>query len=143
VQTGHAPPFNPAAQLDDKVVKFVVRGLGKHTARNDIIRELTDWRRLAWVDAERLVAQVERKHVRRIALRQGPFFIFLAFGSMGGGALFTVGSASRMYLSLMHVSVVTPWELFRNGGFLLTGLAMFGGGLLGVWQLIRAILFNR
>jgi hypothetical protein len=140
---GNPPPFNPAAQLDDKVAKFVIRGLGKHVARNDIIRELTEWRRLAWVDAERLVAQVERKHLRSIALRQGPFFICLAFGSMGGGALFTVGSGYRLYLALTYVSIATPWVLFRDGGFLLTGLAMFGGGLLGVWQIIRAILFNR
>jgi len=127
---GNPPPFNPAAQLDDQVTKFVIRGLGKHVARNDVIRELTEWRRLAWGDAERLVAQVERKHLRRIALRQGPFFIFLAFGSMAGGALFTVGSASRMYLALMYVSVATPWELFRNSGFRSPGWRCSGVGFL-------------
>jgi len=26
---------------------------------------------------------------------------------------------------------------------LLTGLAMLGGGAIGIWQLVKAILFNR
>jgi hypothetical protein len=114
-QAGSAHLPTPAPQLDRKVIKFVVSKLGKHTSRNDVIRELTEWRRLAWSDAARLVAEVERKHLRSITLRQGPFYLVLAAGTMLGGLLMVVGSGIRLYLALKYPSVETPLILVRSG----------------------------
>jgi len=80
----------PAVRLDRDIIKFVVQRLGRHTPREDVIRELTRSRRMAWADAHRLVAEVERKHVRSIAFRRGPFYIFLSLVSIVGGLGLTI-----------------------------------------------------
>jgi hypothetical protein len=133
----------PTPKLDDQVVAFVVKRLGKHTARNDVIRELTEWRYLAWVDAERLVATVERKYVRRIAIRQAPFFFCLAIGVILGGAAGLLGSLFELYIALVHPSLRSPRLLVYGAGGVFTSLAMLGGGLMGIGQIFRAVVFNR
>jgi hypothetical protein len=130
-------------QFDQQISRFVVRQLGKHVDRNDIIRELTERCHLAWPDAERLVAQIERQERRGIAVRQSPYLLGIAVVTIITGLGMLLSAGIRLYIVLKYPSLDTPVVLVRSGAAFLTGLAMVLGASIGSWQTIRAMLFNR
>ena len=51
---------------------FVIRELGKHRQRNDIIQKLCEDVGMNWSQAEKFMRQVEAENKSAIALKQSP-----------------------------------------------------------------------
>jgi hypothetical protein len=126
--------------LDDALVEWVVRDLGRQRNRNDIIRVLCEETQLPWRQVERFVRRVEIEHYDRIAARQSPLVIFLGIGSIVGGLLLM---GYTVYITLaghtINLSGV-PVPYLENGAYFVTGAAMVIGGLAGIW---RAVMLMR
>src|SRR5512139_2220660 len=60
---------------------YVIRELGKHHQRNDIIQRLCEAGEISWKDAEKFVQQVEDENTSKIALRQSPLVTLIGIGS--------------------------------------------------------------
>ena len=64
----------------EKATEFVVKELGKHHNRNEIIIALCEQMRLNWHEAELFVQETESQQDRAIAIRQSPVIIILGIG---------------------------------------------------------------
>lgn len=77
----------------EKATEFVVKELGKHHSRNEIIVALCEQMGLNWREAELLVQEIESQQDRAIAIRQSPVLITLGIGIFLAGAWLTLNSA--------------------------------------------------
>lgn len=104
---------------EQEATRFVIRQLGRHQSRNDIIRGLCERGRFDWRQAEQFVYRVEYEHRRQIAARQMPFILLVAFATIIGGIVF-----------------------MAIGGFYFscTGSAMVLGGLIGIISIISRLI---
>jgi hypothetical protein len=123
-----------------------VREYGRHRSRDEIIRALSEQHSLAWGDAHELMAQIERDHGRKIALRQSPFFIILGVVTIIGGCILM--ARSGYYLYWMHsrgteLSGIAAISMSRSLVYLcvqlVTGLAMMLGATIGLGQTIKGL----
>ncbi len=127
----------------DAATAFIIRELGKHHSRNDIIQALCEQSNTTWSEVERFVQQVEAQHGRDIAVRQSPLLIWLGAGTI------VVGIGLVCYSSLYFANFTqreTVQELlglrsayFMIGTFL-TGLAMIAGGIVGFWKTFMPLI---
>jgi hypothetical protein len=131
----------------EKATEFVVKELGKHHNRNEIIITLCEQMRLNWHEAEVLVQEIESQQDRAIAIRQSPVIIILGIGI----SLVGIGMALNSSLYIINFfrsqhntfSVMDALELrtlYLQAGALLTGLIMIAGGIIGNWQLFSKLL---
>lgn len=132
----------------EKATEFVVKELGRHRSRNDIIVTLCEQMRLGWREAELLVQEIESQQGRAIAMRQSPMIIILGVGVLLAGIWITVNNSlyfMDFFLSQHDTfSVMEALELrtiYLRAGSLLSGLAMIAGGIIGSWQFFSK-LFN-
>jgi hypothetical protein len=102
-----------------EATRFVIRQLGRHQSRNDIIRGLCERGRFDWRQAEQFVYRVENEHRRQIAARQMPFILFVAFATIIGGVVFV--AIGGFYFSC-------------------TGSAMVLGGLIGIVSIVYRLI---
>ena len=127
-----------------ETVDFVVHEFGRHRSRDEIIRMLSQEHRLAWGEAQELIAKVERQHRTTIARRQSPFFIFLGVATLLGG-LFLAGRGIlviyAMYFETTHgvIRVPNPRAVGIIIGQMFTGIAMVAGSILGLGQTIKGM----
>jgi hypothetical protein len=135
-----------AGGYDPQVVEFVVREYGRHRSRDEIIRALSEQHHLAWGDAHELMAQVERDHGRKIALRQSPFFIILGVVTIIGGCILMARSGYYLYgiysrgTQLSGIAAIsTSRSLVYLCVQLVTGLAMVLGATIGLGQTIKGL----
>ncbi len=131
----------------EKAVEFVVRELGKHHNRNEIIVTLCEQIGINWQDAEKLVREVEIQHERRIAVRQSPIAIILGVGTvLVGIGLFLNGFFffMRLFQELggeFSFSIVLGLRyVYFEIGQLITGLAMVLGGSIGSARVLSKVL---
>lgn len=122
-----------------QATEFVIRELGKHHQRNDIIQRLCETGGINWAAAEKFVQQVEAENSGTIALKQSPIITFIgvctALGGLGlsiGIVVVTLGGVNIYFLSF-------PVPFLGNIVYFFTGLAMLGGGLWGMWDTIRKV----
>jgi hypothetical protein len=116
---------------------FVVRELGRHRQRNDIIQKLCELGEVNWTTAEKFVQQVEAEHSSAIALKQSPLVTVIGIGTALGGLglmLWMVGETTRGTIFLLFY---IPW--LGNIVYFFTGLAMMVGGIWGMWETILRI----
>ena len=132
-----------AVQITDAdLAAFVVRQLGKHAERNDLIFELCHIAGLSWEQASRFVQQVEDQNRSRIALRQSPVLLVFAIGTfIGGLALLFISIPFLLNLAqTQSLDLLTLRRSYRMVMAFGTGLAMIAGSVLGSWQTLRAVL---
>ena len=131
----------------EKATEFVIRELGKHHNRNEIITALCEQMGLNWQEAGKLVQEIESQHGRAIAARQSPIVIVLGIG------LLIVGIGLTCYESMFFMnffqsrhdvlSVDNALEIrsvYYQAGSLLTGISMIIGGIVGSWEVISKLL---
>jgi hypothetical protein len=133
-----------SGEFDPAIVDFVVREFGRHRSRDEIVRALSTQHRLAWGEAQELVAKVEREHRMTIARRQSPFFIFLGVATLIGGLLLTgrgIFVLYALYFSTTHgvVQIPNPHALGVIVAQMFTGIAMVAGSLVGLGQTIKGL----
>ena len=132
----------------EEATQFVVRELGRHHNRNEIIMTLCERMGFNWKEAERFVLEIESQHGRVIAARQSPIIIVLGIGLLIIGTGLTIYNLLFFvdYFSAQHnaFSVEGALEIrtmYYRVGSLLVGIAMIASGIVGSWKTISK-LFN-
>ncbi len=128
--------------MDEKLTPFIVKELGRHHDRKEIIREVCERGGLNWKDAEQLVILVESRNKRTIAVRQTPMLLFLSIGTLLIG-IGLVAYNMEIILAFFQKDLLGQILSLQGGYYrvvgLLTGLGMTAGGAAGLWKALGAI----
>src|SRR5574338_326457 len=68
--------------MNEELTTFIIKELGKHHDRKEIVRKVCEQSPLDWKEAEQLIILVEAQHKRTIAVRQTPLLLFLSIGTL-------------------------------------------------------------
>ena len=109
-----------------EATEYVIRELGKHRSRDDIVNEICKQTNWPWKQVRHFVQRVEVQHEDQITGRQMPLLIALGVGAIVAGLLLT---GATIYVNLSGESV-NPYGA-------LIGLGMMVGGTAGIWQAVR------
>jgi len=129
--------------MNEELTNLIIKKLGKHHDRNEIIRSLCEQSTLSWTEAERLVEQVEAEHESMIAGRQRPFLILVSVGTLilGIGLLFY---NSQFFIGFFQRGIFEQILSLQGGYYrvigLITGLGMAVGGLFGLGKGLLPLL---
>jgi len=121
---------------DEELTNKIIKELGKHHDRQEIVRKICEQSSLSWSEAERLVEEVESQNRRKIAVRQGPLLMLLSIGSLilGIGLL---AYNMEILVAIFHADLMQQILSLQSGYYrlagLLTGVGMIIGGFYGVW----------
>ena len=118
---------------------FVIRELGKHHQRNDIIQKLCETGGINWRDAEKFVRQVEAENTGTIALKQSPMVILIGIGTTLGGLVLMILIAIGTLQGYIIFFLSFPVPYLGNIVYFFTGLAMMAGGIWGMRETILRI----
>lgn len=131
----------------EKATAYIIKELGKHHTRNEIITALCEQMGLNWREAGQLIQEVESQHGRTIAARQSPLIIIFAIGLLIMGIGLTINNTlffMDFFQSKNYVlSVDNALEIrtaYYQAGSLLVGISLIIGGVLGSWQTISKLL---
>src|ERR1043165_8471338 len=69
---------------------FVIRELGKHRQRNDVLQKLCEDAGMNWGEAEKFLRKVEAENKSAIALKQSPVITLIGIGTIILGLGLTV-----------------------------------------------------
>lgn len=122
-----------------EATEFVVRELGKHRSRDDIIRTLCEQAEFDWRQATQFVRRVETEHGQRIAMRQSPLIVILGVGTILAGIVITLWVTVETLNGTIIFLLSLPIPYLGNLVYFTTGLGMIAGGCLGLWQTIKAL----
>ncbi|HSB01269.1 MAG TPA: hypothetical protein VLE49_11500 [Anaerolineales bacterium] len=122
-----------------QATEFVIRELGKHHQRNDIIQRLCETGGINWAAAEKFVQQVEAENSSKIALRQSPLITLIGIGTVIGGLGLMVWIVMATLSGIIIYFLSFPIPYLGNITYFFTGLAMLAGGIWGMWDTIRKI----
>ena len=123
-------------------VDFVVRELGKHRQKNDIIQKLGETNEMNWSDADKFVRRVEAENSGAIARKQSPVITVMGVGTIIlwlALVLWVVIETLQGYI-IFFLSFPVPY--LGNIFYFLTGTAMIMGGLRGIWDTVRSLWNN-
>ncbi len=109
-----------------EATEYVIRELGKHRSRDDIVREICKQTNWPWKQVQHFVQRVEVQHEDQITGRQMPLLIALGVGTVVAGLLLIIFT---IYLNLSGEGV--------NPYFAFVGLGMLVGGAAGIWRAVR------
>jgi len=115
----------------EQMTEYIVKELGKNRNPQDVIMFLCESEKLSWPEAEKLVRQVYSSRRREIATRQSPLLIFFCVGLL----LLGIGG-----IILGAVGIMDGDGSRSDGRYLLTGIGMLLGGIIGLWNTIASIL---
>ncbi len=128
--------------MNEEFTTFIIKELGKHHDRKEIIRRLCEQSQLNWNEAEQLIALVEAQHKRTIAVRQTPLLLFLSIGTLVIG-LGLLAFNMQVLLAFFQKDLLAQVLSVQSGYYrligLITGLAMTIGGMAGLWRAFGAI----
>lgn len=108
-----------------EATEFVIRELGRHRSRDDIVREICEQTNWPWKQVQHFVQRVEVQHQDQITGRQMPLLIALGVGTIVGGLLLIVFA---IYSSSSGEGA--------NLSYALVGLGMLVGGIAGIWRAV-------
>ncbi len=109
-----------------EATEYVIRELGKHRSRDNIVREICEQTNWPWKQVQHFVQRVEVQHQDQITGRQMPLLIALGVGSVVVG----------LFLMVYDILLISSGESL-NPYFALVGLGMLVGGGAGVWHAVR------
>jgi len=130
--------------MNEELNNLIIKKLGKHHDRNEIIQTVCERSTLSWTEAERLIEKVAAEHGSIIAARQRPFLLLVSAGTLilGIGLLFYNG---QFFMGFFQRGIFEQLISMQGGYYrvigLITGLGMAVGGLLGlgksIWPLLK------
>ena len=127
----------------DELIELVIRELGKHHERRDIVARICEQSTLGWGEAEQLVAEVESQYKRKIAARQGPLLVFVSVGTLVIGLGLLIYNI-ELIAAIFNKDLLGQILSLRSGYLqlisLVTGLGMTVGGLYGIWNALAALM---
>ena len=128
--------------MNEELTTLIIKELGRHRDRKDIIQKICERDGLNWQEAEQLITLVEAQNRRAIATRQTPLLLFLSIGTLllGLGLLvINMDILSGFFQKDLLGQVLSlQSSYYRVLGFI-TGLGMTAGGLVGLWKAFEAI----
>lgn len=116
---------------------FVIRQLGRHSQRNEIIRQLCEYSEMNWAQAEKFILKVESEHKQKIAARQSPLIATIGGITIIVGLITTIGVVMRTFQGEIILLLSLPIPYSGNVAYFLLGIAMITGGLRGTWSVLR------
>jgi len=125
-----------AALTREDQEKYVARELGSGADRNTLIRYVCETGEMSWPEAEAFVARVALEHEHEIAKRQSPLMLVISIGTIIGGAFLTLAG---VYVLITFFSGELRARLDFVYYALVTGLAMIGGGLIGLTRTLKSL----
>ncbi len=127
----------------EELIELVIRELGKHHERRDIVARICEQSTLGWGEAEQLVTEVESQYKRKIAARQGPLLVFVSVGTLVIGLGLLIYNF-ELIAAIFNKDILGQVLSLRSGYLqlisLVTGLGMTVGGLYGLWNALAALL---
>ena len=125
----------------EELINLIIKELGRHRHRQEIVRKICEASTLNWSEAERLIAEVEEQNKRKIATRQGPLLIFLSIGTLVLG-IGLLAYNVELLVAIFNRDLLEQILGLRSGYYrlvgLVTGLAMTIGGLYGIWTTLAS-----
>jgi len=125
----------------EELINLIIKELGRHRHRQEIVRKICEASTLSWSEAERLIAEVEEQNKRKIATRQGPLLIFLSIGTLVLG-IGLLAYNVELLVAIFNRDLLGQILGLRSGYYrligLVTGLAMTIGGLYGIWTTLAS-----
>ena len=125
----------------EELTDMIIRELGKHHDRKEIVRKICEASTLDWRGAEKLLADVEAEHKGKIAARQGPLLMLLSIGTLLLG-IGLVAYNIEILVAIFSSDLLGQILGVRSGYYriaaLITGLGMTVGGLYGVWTTLAS-----
>jgi hypothetical protein len=122
-----------------QATEFVIRELGKHRQRNDIIQTLCEKGGINWKAAEKFVEQVEAENAGAIALKQSPLVTVIGMGTALGGLGLMIWIATATIQGIIIYFLSFPVPYLGNIFYFFIGLAMMVAGIWGTWETILKI----
>jgi hypothetical protein len=126
---------------NEELTNLIIKELGKHHDRKDIVRKVCEESNLNWTEAERLVTEVETLNKRKIAARQGPFLIFVSTGTLVLG-IGLLAYNMELLIAIFNKDLLGQILSLHSGYYrltaLVTGLGMTVGGLYGAWTALAS-----
>jgi hypothetical protein len=129
--------------MNEELTNLIIKKLGKHHDRNDIIRMVCEQSTLSWTEAESLIEQVTAEQGSMIEGRQRPFLILVSVGTLilGIGLLFY---NSQFFIGFFQRGIFEQFLSLQGGYYrvigLITGLGMALGGLIGLGKSLLPLL---
>jgi hypothetical protein len=129
--------------MNEELNNLIIKKLGKHHDRNEIIQAVCERSTLSWTEAERLIEKVAAEHGSMIAGRQRPFLILVSTGTLilGIGLLFY---NSQFFMGFFQRGIFEQLLSLQGGYYrvigLITGLGMALGGLIGLGKSLLPLL---
>ena len=131
--------------MDKELTTFIIKELGKHRNRKEIIQKVCERGGLNWKEAERLFVLVEARNRSTVTARQSPLLLFLSVGTL----LLGIGLLAYnmdIVLAFFQKEVLGQILSLQSGHYqltgLVTGLAMTAGGMVGLWKALGSIFPN-
>ena len=128
---------------NEELIELVIRELGKHHERRDIVARICEQSTLGWGEAEQLVTEVESQYKRKIAARQGPFLVLVSIGTLVIGLGLLIYNI-ELIAAIFNKDLLGQILSLRSGYLqlvsLVTGLGMTVGGLYGIWNALAALM---
>jgi len=128
--------------MDDEITDLIIKKLGRQSSRNEIIIAVCEKSGLDWIDAEKLIQQVEEEHHHQIATRQSPVLIIISGLTIITG-LGLLGSDIMFFMNFYQMETIQRVLLVEAGYLriisMVAGLGMFGGGLYGLWNTFSSL----
>ena len=118
---------------------FVVRELGKHHQKNDIIQKLCELTSMNWSQAEKFVQHVEAEHGSKIAARQSPLIALLGIVFVLAGCGLTAVTTYETMRGTIIIFLNLPIPYLGNIFYIIIGLSLIAGGIRGMWSTIVKI----
>lgn len=116
----------------EEAIEYIVKELAKNRNPQDIVLTLCERAKMSWPEAEKLVQEVRSSHGREIMTRQSPLLIIFCVGLL-------ILGLGGIYLGITEL---TPESEARRAAsrYLITGIGMVLGGIIGLWQTIASFL---
>ena len=121
-----------------ELTTFVIRELGKHRRRSDIVMDVCERTGMEWPAAQRLVYQIAFDHRKKVAARQSPLAIIFGVGFVVGGFALALFSAILILLEInLHYEGISYAGNIAGIGF---GVILMAGGIIGLWDTIQQLM---
>ena len=123
--------------MNEELTALIIKELGRHHDRDNIIMAVCEKGGLSWPQAEQLIRQVEEEHKRTITRRQSPMLIAISAVTVITGMVL-LGYGLLFFVEFFQTDLLQRAFLLRNGHLkiasMITGLGMLGGGGYGLYK---------
>ena len=121
----------------EQLTQYVIRELGKHRRRSDVVMDVCERTGMDWPAAQKFVYSVEFDNRQKVAVRQSPLAIIFGVSFLLGGFALVLMSvfATLQGYSLTYRGV--PYSGNITG--VITGILLIAGGVIGLWETIQKL----